>query len=385
MPEPVSTTDNRYLVSRHDFPALRTAVRDTGYTLVGPTIRDQAIIYDEINGTEDLPIGWTDEQEAGIYRIRRREDNALFGYNVGPHSWKKFLHLPSISLWTATKTESGFEVDGCEDKVPCYAFIGVRSCELHAIAIQDRVLMGDRYTDPHYAARRKDVFIIAVQCAQAGHTCFCVSMETGPRANHGFDLAVTELIDAERHEFLVEVGSVAGAEVLDKVPRRVATETEWVEAQQATDRAARQMGRHMDTTGIKELLYRNAEHARWDDVAERCLACTNCTMVCPTCFCTAVEDTTDLTGDTAERVRRWDSCFNSQFSYIHGGAVRQTTRSRYRQWLTHKLASWHDQFGSSGCVGCGRCITWCPVGIDITEEVAAIRAEDIGGTTGKSI
>lgn len=378
MPETPRTTDTRHVVLRHDFSALLTSVRDRGFTLVGPTIRDQAIIYDEIDGEEDLPIGWTDEQEAGTYRIKRRDDNALFGYNVGPHSWKKFLHAPSLTLWKATKTENGFEVDGKPDQVPRYAFVGVRSCELHAISIQDRVLIGDRYTDPHYAARRKELFIIAAQCTQAAKTCFCASMDTGPRATSGFDLAVTEYIDAEQHRFVVEVGSKAGAEVLAHVPHRPATESDWTEAQHASDRAAEQMGRRMDTTEIKELLYRNADNPRWDDVAERCLACTNCTMVCPTCFCTAVDDVTDLKGETAEQVRRWDSCFNSEFSHIHGGNVRQSTKSRYRQWLTHKLGSWHDQFGSSGCVGCGRCIAWCPVGIDITEEVAAIRASDLG-------
>jgi sulfhydrogenase subunit beta (sulfur reductase) len=140
------------------------------------------------------------------------------------------------------------------------------------------------------------------------------------------------------------------------------------------------MGRQMDTNGLKELLQGNPTHKQWDDVAARCLTCANCTMVCPTCFCTTVEDHTDLTGQTAERVRRWDSCFTLDFSYIHGGSVRTETKSRYRQWMTHKLASWIDQFGTSGCVGCGRCITWCPVGIDITAEVAAIRASP-GKTT----
>ena len=133
------------------------------------------------------------------------------------------------------------------------------------------------------------------------------------------------------------------------------------------------MGRELDTTDIRELLYRNYEHPRWDEVAERCLACGNCTMVCPTCFCTTVEDVTDLAGEHVERHQRWDSCFTIDYSHIHGGAVRGSTRSRYRQWMTHKLATWIDQFGSSGCVGCGRCITWCPVGIDITEEARAIR------------
>ena len=125
--------------------------------------------------------------------------------------------------------------------------------------------------------------------------------------------------------------------------------------------------------GIRDLLYDNLEHPRWSDTAGRCLSCGNCTMVCPTCFCSTVEDVTDVSGTQAERVRHWDSCFTSEHSYIHGGATRVTTKARYRQWLTHKLASWIDQFGTSGCVGCGRCITWCPVGIDITEEVRVIR------------
>ena len=134
------------------------------------------------------------------------------------------------------------------------------------------------------------------------------------------------------------------------------------------------MGRSLDTDGLKELLQGNPNHPRWDDVAARCLTCANCTMVCPTCFCTTVEDHTDLTGADRRAGRKWDSCFTLDFSYIHGGSVRNRSKSRYRQWMTHKLASWIDQFGTSGCVGCGRCITWCPVGIDITAEVAAIRA-----------
>ena len=284
--------------------------------------------------------------------------------------------MPILQLWKAHRCDNGFEISERDEKLSRVAFIGARSCELHAIAIQDEVLMGDQYVDPHYAARRQQTFIVAVQCGQAGATCFCTSMKTGPRANTGFDLALTELIDEQRHQFVVEIGSDAGVEIIAEVPHRHASENELVEAQQTTDRAAAQMGRHVQTRGIKELLYSNAEHPRWEDVASRCLACTNCTLVCPTCFCTAVEDATDLSGSTAERIRRWDSCFNTEFSYIHGGPVRQSTKSRYRHWLTHKLASWHDQFGSSGCVGCGRCITWCPVGIDITEEVAVIRATD---------
>jgi ferredoxin len=253
------------------------------------------------------------------------------------------------------------------------ALIGVRSCELHAIAIQDRVFLGDLYADPHYKARREGLFIVAVTCGQAGGTCFCVSMGTGPEVKSGYDLALTEVIEGGKHYFVAEAATPEGQEVLNEVPHREAAGEEQEEARQVVARAAAQMGRSMDTGGLKELLYNNLEHPRWEEVASRCLTCGNCTQVCPTCFCTSVEDVTDLTGERAERWRRWDSCFTTDFSYIHGGSIRATPRSRYRQWLTHKLASWQDQFDTIGCVGCGRCITWCPVGIDITEEVRAIR------------
>jgi sulfhydrogenase subunit beta (sulfur reductase) len=356
---------------------LFASLRGHGFTLVGPTIRDQAIVYGELDGVDDLPAGWTDEQEGGHYRLRRRDDNAYFGYAVGPHSYKQFLHVPYQQLWRADRKEGALRITPAETSPPKYAFIGVRSCEIHAMEIQDRVLMGGAFTDPHYAARREDVFIVAVNCGQAGGTCFCASMNTGPGADHGFDLALTELIDADRHSFLVEAGSERGSEMLSELPGHEAADEELRRAQEVVAGTAAQMGREMDAGNVRDLLLRNLEHPRWDEVAERCLSCGNCTSVCPTCFCTTTVDTSDLSGDSAERSRCWDSCFNLEFSYLHGGSVRQSIKSRYRQWMTHKLATWHDQFGTSGCVGCGRCITWCPVGIDITEEVRAIqRSED---------
>jgi Fe-S oxidoreductase len=146
-------------------------------------------------------------------------------------------------------------------------------------------------------------------------------------------------------------------------------------ARHALAEAEKHMGRRLDTSDLPNLLYEHLEDSCWDKVAARCLSCANCTQVCPTCFCSDVVEVSDLLGQKSERIRRWDSCFNLDFSHVHGGNIRPGTRSRYRQWLTHKLASWIDQFGVSGCVGCGRCITWCPVGIDLTAEVEAIRKE----------
>jgi len=364
-----------HVIERADFDALFHALARRGYTVVGPTVRDRTIVYDELRSTSDLPVGWTDEQDGGHYRLRPRDDAALFGYSVGPHSWKRFQLPPDRRLWSAARDErgalSGFEAPA---EAPArYAFLGARSCELHAMGILDHVLRRSGSDEPAELP-----FVIAVNCAQAGGTCFCVSMGTGPVADRGYDLALTEVLDGAGHVFVADVGSERGADLLGDVPHREAAADDRRGADAAHARARTQMGRELDTDGLKELLYRNYEHPRWDDVAERCLTCGNCTMVCPTCFCTTVEDTTDLTGRRVDRHQRWDSCFTIDYSHVHGGAVRSSARSRYRQWMTHKLATWIDQFGSSGCVGCGRCITWCPVGIDLTEEARAIRETDAG-------
>jgi ferredoxin len=369
----MNTPSNRVRLECEHFQQLLEVLAEQGYRLVGPTVRDGAIVYDELSQVSDLPFGWTDEQNGGTYRLKRRADQVLFGYALGPHSWKKFLHPPALRFWQAKREANGFQITAVDQAVPRYAFIGVRPCELHAISIQDKVFLSGPFTDPAYQARREDNFIVAVNCGHAGGTCFCVSMNTGPKAAVGFDLALTEVTAGDRNYFVVESGTERGAEVLNRVSHRPAETDEIEAADSVVTRTAEKMGRQLDTDGLKELLYRNYELPCWEEVANRCLTCANCTMVCPTCFCTTVEDVTDLAGEHAERWRKWDSCFTMDFSYLHGGSVRASVKSRYRQWMTHKLATWIDQFGTSGCVGCGRCITWCPVGIDITEEVRAIR------------
>jgi sulfhydrogenase subunit beta (sulfur reductase) len=361
------------VVRREGIQALIEALERRGYRVLGPVVRDGAIVYDDVGSLADLPRGWGDEQDGGRYRLVRRSDEALFGYAVGPHSWKKFLHPPVQRLWRAEV--AGNDVRVLPEAVPVerFAFIGVRSCELHAIAIQDRVLLGGLHVDPHYRRRRAGVFIVAVNCGTAGGTCFCVSMQTGPKAEAGFDLALTELLGGTEHRFLVETGTEQGRVVLAELPQRAATAEEVAAAAAIVAGTAATMGRHMESDDLHDFLLSNLDHPRWDEVAERCLTCGNCTMACPTCFCTSTEDSSDLAGQETVRSQRWDSCFTMDFSYIHGGSVRASARSRYRQWMTHKLATWVDQFGTSGCVGCGRCITWCPVGIDITEEVRAMR------------
>jgi ferredoxin len=367
---------DRVVVQREDLQQLLNVLNSEGYRTVGPTLRDHAVVYAEVSTVDELPIGWTEEQAGGAYRLKPRDDDAVFGYTVGPQSWKRFLHPPVARLWRSRRTDNGFEIvaesDPDEDDSP-FAFFGVRPCELHAILIQDRVFLQNQFQDPIYKSRRNKVFIVAVNCGQAAETCFCSSLGTGPSVSDGYDLAMTEVLGTDRHWFLVEIGTEQGAHVVAQIPHGAASSEDVETAQAVVAAAAGQMGRFLDTTDLKDVLYRSYEHPRWEAVASRCLSCANCTMVCPTCFCTTIEDVTDLSGNQAERIRRWDSCFSIEFSYMHGGSIRVSGRSRYRQWMTHKLATWVDQFGVLGCVGCGRCITWCPVGIDITEEARAIR------------
>jgi ferredoxin len=352
-----------------------------GYVVIGPRMRNGAIVLDELQDVSNLPVGWTDEQEAATYRVHHGDDRSLFAYAVGPQSPRHYLSPPTKTLWSAVRIDDGFEVVDDVAEPPPYAFIGVRACELAAIAVQDRVLRDGPYPDPAYVRAREQAFFVGVNCGSPAATCFCTSMGTGPAVEAGHDLAATELLDEDRHELLVEVGTERGAEVLAEVQSmvswRTATDDDLDAARHIITATIVKMSRRLDPVVARDVLIANLDHPRWDDVAGRCLSCTNCTLVCPTCFCSAVEDVTSLDGDRAERVQRWDSCFTLGHSAVHGtGSVRGDTRSRYRQWLTHKLSTWWDQFGESGCVGCGRCISWCPAGIDLTEEVAAIAREN---------
>lgn len=346
------------------------------HTVIGPVVKDGIIGLGEIARMDQLPQGVGDIQEPGSYRLRDRSDNAYFGFAASGQPWKRLLFPPRERICTSVEDDGRLAIEPA-DATPTrpYALVGVRGCDLAALRIHDHVLLDRGFADDRYEQRRASAFIVAVSCGDPVSTCFCTSMGTGPHPGPGYDLALTEMLDGD-HRFLVEIGTDRGAAIATRLNSRPAAAGDTASARTVVERAAARITRSLDTTDIRDLLYANAEHPRWDDVAARCLTCGNCTMACPTCFCTGIEDTSDLDGVHSERFRVWDSCFTGEFSYLHGGSVRPSPRSRYRQWMTHKLASWIDQFGMSGCVGCGRCIAWCPVGIDITEEVRAIRGDE---------
>ena len=345
-------------------------LRQAGRTVIGPVVRDEVITHGEINSVADLPRGWTEEQDGGQYRLEPSGTDELFAFSSPSSSWKRFVYPERTLLIRATRRDGQVSVTQPDPDTPSMAFFGIRSCDLAALSVLDKVFGESENPDPMYLAIRSDVFIVAVGCGKPGNTCFCVSMDTGPSPRSGFDLAVRELY-GDGHEFLVQAGTARGGALLSEVSTRLATPLDVERGTAIHERAVAAMGRRLDPAD-PPLAAANPDHSRWDDVADRCLACGNCTMVCPTCFCGASEDVTDLSGNETERFRVWDSCFSLDFSHLQDGSVRTSTKSRYRQWLLHKLVTWHDQFGSSGCVGCGRCISWCPVGIDLTAEIAAL-------------
>lgn len=354
--------------------ALIAMLATRGYTVVAPAVHDGVVVLAEVHGIDDLPVGRHDDQDAGRYRLERTGTAELFGYAVGPDSFRRFLFPPRHLLWSATTSEGRLRVDEALDVPPPVAFVGVRACDVAALAMQDRVLRDGPVPDPRYTAARDRALVVAVNCARPAATCFCASTGTGPRVGEGADVVLTEVLEGG-HRLLAEARTARGEEVLDSLATRAASAADVEAADAVVERTRAAMTRSLDPGAARDVLRASLDHPHWDDVAARCLSCTNCTLVCPTCFCTAVEDVNALDGATAERVQRWDSCFSLDHSYLHGsGPVRFDIRARYRQWLTHKLSTWWDQFGASGCVGCGRCITWCPAGIDLTREVDALAA-----------
>jgi sulfhydrogenase subunit beta (sulfur reductase) len=346
-----------------------------GYTVLGPVVRHNAISLQPIASANELPKGVNDEQDGGHYRLIPGDPELSFEYVVGADSPKSYFFPAKLPLFAFHVDDGRFVLDEGHPSVPRYAMLGVRPCDLAAILVQDRVFGLD---DPRmfrcesetwYREARELALLIVVNCTSPSGTCFCASWGTGPEARHGFDLALTEL----RGGFVVTVGSERGQELIGRLEVRPPSAAELELAELKLQRARERMGRHLETEGIKELLDKNLEHPEWNDVARRCLSCGNCTMACPTCFCCTVTDWTYLDRARVTRVRYWESCYTHQFTHMTVGPERNTIRGRYRHWLRHKMGTWWEQFGTTGCIGCGRCITWCPVGIDVTEEIARIR------------
>lgn len=355
---------------------------DRGYRTIGPRLVDGAVRLTDITGVADLPRGVTDEQTPGRYRTTRSDSGALFDWAVGPDSARRYLDPPKRTLVTIRRRpdpQGRARLDVAEpdpEATPPVALIGLRGCDVAGLAITHRVLAEGTHPDPFTATAMGRAMVVAVECSSPASTCFCTSMGTGPGVGRGADVVLTELDGPEGHRFVVRADTDRGSELVaalvELAPVAKAAEADLTAAKAVVQSAADAITRTLPVDGLADALLDAVDGPGWDEVAERCLSCANCTLVCPTCFCGDVVDHSDLAGVEAGRDRVWDSCFTSTHSYLHGGSVRSGTASRYRQWITHKLSTWHEQFGTPGCVGCGRCIAWCPVGIDLVDEAVRL-------------
>lgn len=350
------------------------SLRGRGFNVIGPSVDDGAIRYKSIDSADDLPVGYAQTLGPGSYALEKRDDTAVFGFTIATNSPKDFLFPARETIWSATKQNGRIESikpTDARDEQP-FAFLGVRGCELSAIRIQDRVFTGGPSKDTRYGVRRGRSFVVGVNCTVSSSTCFCTSMGTGPRIDSDLDIAITEVVDAESHFFLAEPGSDVGKEILAEIGALPASTSDVNAATKAVSATENSIERKLRGADLRVELTAAREGNIWTQIAERCLACGNCTMVCPTCFCSDYKDVAELDDSKAEKTRRWDTCFSSEYSFIAGGSARSSTAAKYRQWMTHKLATWHDQFGTQGCVGCGRCTVWCPAGIDFAAEAAKV-------------
>ncbi|MCL5047219.1 MAG: 4Fe-4S dicluster domain-containing protein [Firmicutes bacterium] len=342
-----------------------------GYQVIGPSAENNVIQKKEITSVEDLPKGYTDSQAPGHYALKRDSSSPeLFSWAVGPASFKDNLFPSKSTLFEGKITKSDVSISQKEPFSQKVCFFGIRPCEVAAMAVLGRVMAGGPYQDPQAKSVRENSLVIAVECGYPAENCFCTSFDTGPMADEGCDIIITEITEGE-HRFLLRSGSDTGHHILNRLNYKSALPEDVSARDRVIAKSISQIGKSIDAENTPSMLARNLSSHVWSDIARRCLSCGNCTMVCPTCFCASFEHSNGLENDFSV-TRRWDSCFDTAHSYIHGGSVRTSTASKYRQWMTHKLSTWVDQFNEIGCVGCGRCITWCPVGIDITEEVAKI-------------
>jgi len=370
MPKLQPAVGQYVFLPREGLAELIALLQRDGYSVVGPVIENGVVALRPIDSADTLARGVRDYQSPGSYRLEERANDLQFEYGVGADSPKRYVFPPALDLFRMHIDKLGFAFDSGPPKAPKLALLAVRPCDLAALQIMDRVFSSpSRCESDHYYTRaRQQMAVIVMNCTEPGANCFCASMGSGPAAKEGYDLAMTEL----REGFLVKVGSARGVQIASSLPLRDPLPAELELAELRLEQAREHMGKSIDAAAAAKALEQGIDHPHWKEVARRCLACGNCTMVCPTCFCSCVVDGSDLTGKSATRQRLWDSCFTHQFTYTTASPVRSTIRARYRHWMRHKLCTFREQFNTSGCVGCGRCITWCPVGIDITEEAAAM-------------
>ncbi|MCD6046446.1 MAG: 4Fe-4S ferredoxin, iron-sulfur binding domain protein [Gammaproteobacteria bacterium] len=355
----------QYFLPHTSITDLLIKLHAQGYRCIGPQVQDSCIMYDTITEAKQLPWGTADQQSAGFYQLTESNSQRAFNWANSPSSIKPFLFKQQDTVWRVQRNTEGKISFQPVVEYESLALFGIRPCDLAAMIIQDKVFLESGAVDPRYEARRKALFLIVVNCNAPSANCFCISAGQDVEAKAHFDLAMTEIDSG----FVVTGGSEKAAKLIQELKLESASETHKSQAHNQLTQA-----RNLQSKKLPEKKLAQQEdllnHPHWQEVAQRCFGCGTCTQVCPTCFCH--KQSVQTTSDGYEQVREWDSCFSEKHSYVNGAPLRKDVKSRYQQWLCHKMLYWEQQFSCEGCVGCGRCITWCPAQIDVTEELSKL-------------
>jgi len=364
-----------FFFARKNLDQLIKILHQSGCRVIGPRVEtgQGGLVFREISSAAELPRGVRDVQSPGRYRLEQAESERCFMWANTAGAIKPYVFAPREKLWKVERKDGQLRFENLLHEPSRTAIIGVRACDLAALHIQDAHFLKDDGTDPYYRARRESLLLIAVNCSHAAQTCFCASTGDGPAVTTGYDILLDELDEG----YLLQVGTSAGQNIAGRLSLAQASAGQVEVARRQTEECAAQQ-RRMPSAGALQRLGRKVESPVWSSVAERCLACGNCTAVCPTCFCHREFDVPALDGNSAEHWRDADSCFNADHSYIAGQVMHPHTRERFRQWMMHKLFYWIGQYGRTGCTGCGRCITWCPAGIDFLAEAHRVLEREDG-------
>ncbi|MBS3885568.1 MAG: 4Fe-4S dicluster domain-containing protein [Dethiobacter sp.] len=249
---------------------------------------------------------------------------------------------------------------------------GIKPCDARAMLIVDNVFSWG-VEDPYYLTRRTNSTLVGLACLDPCVNCFCTSMGGGPTSTDGLDLLLTDL----GNSYLLEVLTGKG-EVLCQAAGKLLCEASGADKDAAKllqEKAAVQIRRQIDPSGVQARLPALWESPVWEKISASCLGCGICTYLCPTCHCFDMQDETE--GVESRRCRTWDSCMFSEYTlHASGHNPRPTRRERTRNRINHKFSYFVDKFKVIACVGCGRCINHCPVNIDILDILSKV-GEDV--------
>mgnify|MGYP006295720965 CR=1 FL=1 len=276
-------------------------------------------------------------------------DQIASDYINSKYSIKKFF-LPSKEILFEYNKESIKENLDKTKRI----FFGIRPCDVHSLLVMDKLMLGDDMEDIYYKSRRNNSVIISVKCNESGENCFCQSLGTD-KLQEGFDILLYE----NGEDYLVEIGSEKGKKIIDQINEKEKTSK--------IPEDCLECDREIPEQQI-EKFKKAFEDPIWEEEVKRCFSCAGCTTTCPTCGCFDVKDDPNLDLETGKRMRLDASCQLKNYTGVAGGHVfREDRAKRFKHRYYHKFKYFPEQYDKYMCIGCGRCISNCPAGIDLVE------------------